>query len=142
MDREFFSLVAKIHPEAWDAIIPRYVGAGRRFGDEVALNPQPLPPRDPEVGARLLADLLDRAIIVVGGREDVTGRFLADVEDWCGTGWPRWFPKPPPPPWGRDEREVFTGAALQAAVLAGQFEHHPELQEALLAAAEQLASAG
>jgi hypothetical protein len=35
-----FSTIAAKHPEIWDVI-----GGGHRFGAEVALNPQPLPPR-------------------------------------------------------------------------------------------------
>jgi hypothetical protein len=143
VNRDFLSLVATIHPEAWDALIPRYLGSHVAHGfDEVALNPQPLPPRAFGLGARVLADLLHGAIIIQGGRDgDAPSAFLADVEDWCGTRWPRWRPKPPPPPWGWDERDLFTGAALQAAVLAGRFEHDPEMQEALLTAAERLAQA-
>lgn len=144
MDRELFSVVGRIHPEAWDAIIPRYVVAGhRRFGDEVALNPQPLPPRAFSAGADLLAAVLHRAIIIQGGRDaSPVDTFLADIEDWCGTGWPRWFPKPPPPPWGWEDRDLFLGAALQAAALAGRFDHHPDLQEGLRSAADRLAAQG
>jgi hypothetical protein len=147
VNREFLAIVAKIHPEAWDAIVPRYAGVVRRSwveqaGEQVGLNPQPLPPKEAAIGARLLADLLDRAIIVVGGRGgDLGAAFLEEVDDWCGTGWPKWHPKPPRPPWGWDDRAVFTGAALQAAVLSGQFDHNPELQETLLAAGERLGAA-
>ena len=144
MNREFLALVAKINPQAWDALIPRYVGS-RRFaeqaGEKVSLNPQPIPPGEARVGADLVAEALQHAIIVVGGRGgDVAGSFMEEVDDICGTGWRKWWPKPPRPPWW-DDRAVFTGAALQAAALAGRFDHNPELQATLLDAAERFGDA-
>lgn len=134
-----------IPPEAWDAIIPHGPIAARvvtRRGDAVALNPQPLPPHESVVGAQLLENLLVSAIIVVGGRgaEEGAGALRTEIDDWCGTGWPGKWPRPKPPR-GWDDGLVFAGAALAAANLAAQYDHAPELQEALGAAAEQLAEA-
>jgi hypothetical protein len=110
--------------------------------DAVALNPQPLPPHESVVGAQLLENVLVSAIIIVGGRGADEGAAVlrAEIDDWCGTGWPRRWPRPTPPK-GWDEGMVFTGAALAAATLAEQYDHAPELQEVLGAAAEQLAEA-
>ena len=49
----------------------------------------------------------------------------------AATSWPK-----PKPPKGWDDGLVFAGAALAAASLADQYDHAPELQEALGAAAE------
>ena len=138
----------RIPPEAWDWIVPhgpigwRAVADVRHIGidaDAVALNPQPLPPHESVVGAQLVENLLVGAIIVVGGREGGGKAFLDDIDDWCGTGWPRRWPKPKPRgEW--DDGLVFAGAAVAAATLAEQYEHNPELQEVLGQAAERLAA--
>ena len=134
-----------IPPEAWDAIIPHGPAVGHVVNsrlDAVALNPQPLPPHESVVGAQLLENVLISAIIVVGGKgaareppccapRSTTGAARAGRSKW---------PKPKPPK-GWDEGLVFAGAALAAANLAGQYDHAPDLQEALGAAAEQLAEA-
>jgi len=134
-----------IPPEAWDAIIPhgpavRSVVNSRL--DAVALNPQPLPPHESVVGAQLLENVLISAIIIVGGKGAGEGAAVlrSEIDDWCGTGWPHKWPKPKQRK-GWDEGMVFAGAALAAANLAGQYDHAPDLQEALGAAAEQLAEA-
>jgi hypothetical protein len=94
------------------------------------------------VGAQLLENVLVSAIIVVGGKGagEGAGVLRAEIDDWCGTGWPGKWPRPKPPK-GWDESQVFAGAALAAAALADQYDHSPEMQEALGAAAEQLAEA-
>jgi hypothetical protein len=140
---KILSKFVNIPPEAWDWIVPHGpVSAhvvNRRL-DAVALNPQPLPPHESVVGAQLLENVLVSAIIVVGGRGAGEGAAVlrAEIDDWCGTGWPRTWPRPRPPK-GWDDGMVFAGAALAAASLAEQYDHAPELQEALGAAAEQLA---
>jgi hypothetical protein len=142
---KILSTFAQLPPEALDAIHPHGpVGAhlGSRRGDAVSLNPQPLPPVEAVVGARLVENVLVSAIIIVGGRDtgEAAGRLRAEIDDWCGTGWPHKWPRPKPPK-GWDESQVFAGAALAAAALAAQYDHAPELQDALGAAAEQLAEA-
>jgi len=148
---KLLSRVGSLPPEAFDAIFPqgpelvlvdqptRFLGAASRFrgADDVMLNPQPLPPHEAAVGAALVGRLLNSAIIVVGGREESPGRaFLAEIDEWCGTGWPRRWPRPKPRGW--DNEAMFTGAALYAAHLAAHYEHNPDMQEALGAAVDQL----
>jgi hypothetical protein len=124
--------IASIPPEAWDALVPH--GPVARVGEDVALNPQPLPPHEEVVGARLLDRILLCSIIVVGGRDGVGQRFLEDIEDWCGTGSPGKHPCG-----GWDDAQVFAGAAVAAAALTEQYGHDAEMQDALGAAAERLA---
>ena len=150
---KFLAEIGKIPPAAYDAIFPhgpidavllagsrvRYVDVAHRVdpGALVGFNPQPLPPREAAVGAALVGSLLHGAIIVVGGRDQDPGStFLSEIEDWCGTGWPKKWPKPKPKGW--DQNLMFTGAALYAANLASQYDHNPPMQEALGSAAEQL----
>lgn len=120
----FASLLAR-HPEIFDAI-----GGGHSFGDEVALNPQPLPPRFAFLlslaqtvisRAELLQEIADatsnegeqRGIIIVSG---YTNRF---VDEFCGIGyklkWP--FPGPRPPWWFSKELD-----GIDLVVIATQFE--------------------
>lgn len=142
--------VGRIPAEAWDAVFPQgpelvatetslstYGAVGRRHRDEVSLNPQPLPPHEAAVGAVLVGSLLRSAIIVVSGREETPGRrFLAEIDDWCGTGWPRKWPRPRTTSWDADL--MFTGAALHAAHLAAHYDHNHDMQEALGAAVDHL----
>lgn len=139
------STFVNIPPQALDAIHPHGPVSAQLFGrrgDAVSLNPQPLPPLEAVVGAQLLENVLVSAIIIVGGRGagEAAGLLRAEIEDWCGTGWPGKWPRPKSPR-GWDDSQVFAGAALAAASLAGQYDHSPDMQEALGAAAEQLAEA-
>jgi hypothetical protein len=145
VDWKTLSQFVKIPPQAWDWIVPQGPPTARvvtRRADAVSLNPQPLPPHESVVGAQLLENVLVSAIIVVGGRGAGDGAEVlrAEIDDWCGTGWPHKWPRPHPPK-GWDDGMVFAGAALAAANLAAQYDHAPELQAALGAAAEQLAEA-
>jgi hypothetical protein len=96
--------ILRQHPEIWDVI-----GGGHSLVDEVALNPQPLPPRYAFLisvvqvvasRAELLQEMAgamsqpgsQQGIIVVGG---YTARF---ADDWCGTGWRLGWPFPGPRP--------------------------------------------
>ena len=100
-------------------------------GDDASLNPQPLPPHE---AGRMLMSLMARGIIIVSGRDpSAQDAFLEDVEDWCGTPWPRrwpWLgPGPVPEPETeseRDPREDFrrsalVGGALAAAEIAARY---------------------
>ncbi len=116
------SILAK-HPEIYDAI-----GGGHRFGEEVALNPQPLPPRYAFVvaaaralisRAELLQEIADatrregtqQGIIIVGG---FTRRF---TDDWCGNGFRLRWPFPGPRPhWFTDKL-----SGIDFVVMATQF---------------------
>jgi hypothetical protein len=74
-----------------------------------------------------------------GAGEQEATTLLADVDAWCGSGWPkRWAP--PNPPLGWDESMVFAGGALAAAQLAGSYADAPAMREALGRAADRLAA--
>ncbi len=126
-------------------LIPRGPQYVMDRGGRVALNPQPLPPGPPEmaIGYHQVHDMV-RAAAARG--EEGPRWFLAEIEDWCGTGWPRWWPKPRRPwpwPWpdpdprSWDEASMFLGAAVAAARMIDQFEDGT-MQEILGAATDQL----
>lgn len=103
----FLRFLALRNPYIWEVVGGGPLG---RFG-QVALNPQPLPPR--EIGAALVSVLAERA--AVGGS---FSKFAEDIDNWCGTGWPHHIPQPKgggpdPLPW-----QVFLGAAVAAIELA------------------------
>ena len=117
-----------------------------RRGDAVSLNPQPLPPH--RGGASGAAAAREPCSVSADhhrrrpGRRSRRARSLrAEIEDWCGTGWPRQWPKPKPPK-GWDDSQVFAGAALAAADLGRRSTTTPRsCRTPLGAAAEQLAEA-
>ena len=125
--RALAQLIARLRPEAWDAVIPH--GPPSVFGPRpepwrqamadrlsmVALNPQPLPPG--ELYAMALSDALIQEVFgyeamghVLGGRATANAaglavRAIAEFEELCPR-WPRWprtWPPPPPPPWPHEE---------------------------------------
>ncbi len=108
------------------------------------LNPQPLPPI---AAGQEMGLLLARGIIIVGGRDvgDAQSAFLSEIEDWCGTGWPRRWPFPWPDPREdlRDElrTELLLGGALGLAGLAA---HYPagEMRDLVDKASSMLLDAG
>ncbi|MBC9226500.1 hypothetical protein GL325_09220 [Aeromicrobium sp. 636] len=117
---------------------------GLRTGrlSRVALNPQPLPPAE---SGRLLLALMARGIIIVSGRDEGAQRaFLEDIEDWCGTGWPRRWPRPKPGTFPDPRQEldpsVLLGGALAAAELAASYPAG-EMQDLFEKAADQLTEA-
>jgi hypothetical protein len=138
------------HPEIFDAL-----GGGHSFGDEVSLNPQPLPPRYAFLiaaaqtvisRAELLQEFADstrrqgeeRAIIIVGG---ITSRFS---DDWCGTGFKLKYPFPGPRPhWFASEL-----SGIDLVVIASQFEEaarqsfSPDLRQSLANASAKFVDAG
>ena len=142
------SLLAK-HPEIFDVL-----GGGRRLGDEVALNPQPLPPRFAFLvavaqavisRAELLQEIADatsregeqQGIIIVGG---YIARF---TDEFCPDYRPRWPFPGPPPPWFTNELGGF-----DLMVIASQFEQAAkeafslDLRQNFAAAATKLVEAG
>lgn len=145
----FASIFAR-RPEIWDAI-----GGGHSFGDEVALNPQPLPPRFTFLmstaqavidRAELLQEIADatrregekRGIIIVSGYID---RF---VDDFCGTGFRLKYPFPKPRPhWFTAELD-----GIDLVVMAMQFDqaakeaYSPDLRRVLTDASSKFAKAG
>ena len=143
------SIVARMPPAAWDAIIPhgpRLGGASR--GDLVALNPQPLPPRDPFLeGAAELAHEAVRTAVGMSMRGESPAGFLHElVADWCDTPWPRKWPWPWPGP--RPEEgprpepwQVNAGRVVGAVIFAsaGTRIADGELQGTLIEMAQRLA---
>lgn len=145
-----FSSILARHPEIWDAI-----GGGHSFGEEVALNPQPLPPRFAffvSVGqavisrAELIQEIADatrregeqRGIIIVGG---YITRF---VDDFCGTGFKLKYPFPGPRPhWFASELD-----GIDLVVMAAQFEqaakeaYSSDLRQSLADASSKFVKAG
>ena len=100
------TILGTFPPEAFDAIIPHgHRRSGGRVSvtnriDYVALNPQPLPPREGFlVASAELAHEIGRLAVetdlVRGGGSDLVREL---VDDWCGTGWPRRWPFPWPGP--------------------------------------------
>ena len=145
----FASILAR-HPEIFDAL-----GGGHSFGDEVALNPQPLPPRYAFLiaaaqtvirRAELIQEIADatrnegqqQGIIIVGG---YTSRFS---DDWCGNGFRVKYPFPGPrPAWFATEL-----SGIDLMVIATQFEQSAkqtfsqDLRQSLANASAKFAEAG
>jgi hypothetical protein len=145
------------HPEPWDGNLRRFSSRmrGSFFGDEVALNPQPLPPRYAflssvvqavvslaellqEVGDAIRSEGEERGIIIVSGYID---RF---VDDFCGNGFRMKYPFPGPRPrWFSDELD-----GLDLVVIATQFDQaareafSSELRQVLAYASVRLLEAG
>ena len=144
------SLVEK-YPSLYD-LIPRGV---QKRGEEVSLNPQPLPPRLAFLAAvahtvinrvELLHDIAhaianegeSRGIIIVGG---YLSRFC---DDFCGNGFTLVWPPPEPRPWWFPKELT----AVDLVAMASQFHqaaketYSPELAQHLADAAARLAEAG
>lgn len=143
------SILAK-HPEIFDAL-----GGGPGFGDEVALNPQPLPPRAAFLAsvaqtlisrAGLLQEFADataregeeQGIIIVSG---YINRF---VDDFCGTDFKLKYPFPGPRPgWFASELD-----GIDLVVMATHFDQaakeafSPQLGQNLADASAKLVEAG
>ena len=146
---EFHSIFRK-HPEIFDAI-----GGGHSFGDDVALNPQPLPPRAAfliaaaqavirraellqEIAGAISHDDSQQGINIVGG---YTSRFS---DDWCATGFRLRWPFPGPRPhWFFHELD-----GIDLIVVATQFEQAAngtfsrELRQHLAKTSAKFAEAG
>jgi hypothetical protein len=108
---KLMQMLRRVPPQAWDAIVPH--GPSIRihpFGSEVSLNTQPIPPHEDD---HLVAISLARHLATLASTADALGNnggsiLLREIDDWCGTGWPhRWFRPPHPPhvgdptPWPR-----------------------------------------
>lgn len=148
--RVFFANVLARHPEMWDAI-----GGGHSFGEDVALNPQPLPPRFTfltSVAQTLIsrAELLQEIASATAreGEEQgiiiVSGYIARFVDDFCGTGFRLKYPFPGPrPDWFSDELD-----GIDLVVMATQFDQaakeafSPELRQNLADASAKFVEAG
>jgi hypothetical protein len=154
------AVLARIPPEAWDAIIPhgpviRRMGAARRFGPILSeLNPQPLPPkaRFLVASAAVAQELASAAVAAEAAGSDVSSVVARAVDEWCGTPrgrfpvpWPRPFPFPwPPDPEPHPEWDVEASrvvGALTLAALASRLDDG-DAREALAGGAEKLMEVG
>jgi hypothetical protein len=126
-------IFARLNPAIWDWIVPMgpveiaQIGRVGRIGEEVELNPQPLPPGPEIVGAVLGRQIAEAAVITqaqTGGGQELLMRV---VDEWCGTrgphpwppGWPHlvdpdphpWFvAEPEPSPW--NVAQMFAAASI------------------------------
>jgi hypothetical protein len=142
------TLIARVRPEAWDAIHPQGPVVLNDRLARVALNPQPLPPREAlTVGAAMMAREVARLAVETDLQGGSASAWLAEfIDDWCGTPWPhKWpwplpgpGPDPDPHPWDVATSRVI-GAVVFASVGAGLGES--DLKMTLLEGADRLASA-
>lgn len=147
----FITTLFEKYPELYD-LVPL---AGQKFGETVALNPQPLPPRLAFLAAvthtvinrvELLQDIADntvdegerRGIIIVGG---YISRFC---DEFCGSNFRLIWPFPGPPPvWFSTELH-----GVDLLVMATQFHqaskeaYSPDLRQNLADAGARFAEAG
>jgi hypothetical protein len=139
------AIIARIHPAAWDVIIHR-LRVGSRY-DDVALNPQPLPPAESFlVSAAEMAHQVTRIAIEFEFTGRSASEFISElVDEWCGTPWPRKFPFPWPGPRPNegplpDPWVVQTGRMVGALVFAsvGSRLADGELARSFLDGAERL----
>jgi hypothetical protein len=144
------SVVARVHPQVWDAIVPHTPQPGGRAALGL-LNPQPLPPADAFLlAAAVMAHDLVRVAIethVQGGESASLVREF--IDEWCGTPWPRKWPTPwPGPPLGQGPSpvpwDVATARVVGAIVFASaglRLAHADALGAVLTEGAERLAEA-
>lgn len=156
-DRTFsklLSLVGRIPPAAWDAIIPHgprlRVTTAEGPVARAALNPQPLPPREAflTTAAELTHEVV-RAAVAAEMQGAPSSALISDlIDDWCPAPWPRRWPwpwpgprpdeKPIPEPWDMQTARVVAAvifASMASRLAAG------DLREALAKGADRLAEA-
>ncbi|MGH8437702.1 MAG: hypothetical protein ACRERW_01345 [Pseudomonas sp.] len=116
-DKRILAIFGRRNPSIFDAVIPH--GPLSRF-EEVALNPQPLPPR--VLGAAIADELISSFRLAQRFGLD-NGRLLAEIEELCPRrwkdlkfppGWPR-PPRPDPPPEWFIEFQLGLASRLAAA---------------------------
>ena len=104
---QLLSVLARINPAIYDYIYPHGPVQTRGFAsriDEVALNPQPLPPEPPperlqRVSALVAHNIASAAIAMEASGQDAGARMVSSaIDDWCGNGRPP-IPIPWPGPW-------------------------------------------
>lgn len=145
---KILALLASAHPEALDRGHPH--GAGRYDpGEEVFLNPQPLPPVELAAAAARMSHRIATLAVEADLRNESPASWVSEViDDWCGTYWPRKWPWPGPGPGPEDGPQPqpwsismarLSGAAVFASVAARLGEG--ELSQVMARGAERLAEA-
>jgi len=149
LGRNRLEFLASVDDRVGEVVVGRPQGVRlHQHGDYASLNPQPLPPHG---AGRMLMSLMERGIIIVSGRDpSAQEAFLQDVEDWCGTPWPRRWPwigpgpvPEPHPEAGRHDdfgRAARVGGALAAAEIAARYPEG-ELKDVFEKAAQRLTEA-
>jgi len=158
---QLLSVLARINPAIWDYIIPHgpVQGHAHRFSsriDEVALNPQPLPPEPPpetlqRISALVAHQIAFAAITLEAAGQDGGARMISSaIDDWCGNGRPP-IPIPWPGPWpfafaldaSPKELDVASSRLVGALAFAAAASRmgKGKVQEALSAGADKLMEA-
>lgn len=142
---KLLAIVARLHPVVWEVIGPHNpaLRGMHSRAEEVALNPQPIPPGEEFLaGAAMLAHEQVRAAVTLnqnpGEAVDLIQTIIADWEE-CGTRWPHWplpwpgpFPGagvdelrgPSPMPWDIATAQVIVAIIFaSAAARLGAFDH-------------------
>lgn len=146
------AILGRINPAIWDVIVPMgpdQLVSRVSLADEVALNPQPLPPRELTAAAEVAMQIaLAAAAAEASGNGEAAVNIVARaVDDFCGTHarfpWPRPWPGPlsgdgDPEP-GRIA-EIRLVAALTMASAAGRMAEG-EARQALTIGADKVAQA-
>jgi len=150
--------LGKINPAIWDAIIPHgpvlSVISKSSPASEVALNPQPIPPREKlELASAWVAKEIARAAIAAeaAGSDGASTIVARAIDDWCGTPHGRLpipWPGPWPYPWTLDDVDAdldidssrVVGALTLASVASRMADG--EARAALAKGAEQLLEVG
>ena len=156
---QLLSVLARLNPAIFDFIFPHGPVQSHGFAsriNEVALNPQPLPPEPPpdrlqRVSALIAHNIAFAAIAMEAAGQDGGARMISSaIDDWCGNGRPP-IPIPWPGPWpfafdlaaAPKELDVAASrlvAALSFAAVASRM-GSGKLREALSAGADKLLEA-
>ena len=156
---QLVSLLGRLNPAIFDVIFPHGPVQSRAFAsriNEVALNPQPLPPEPPperlqRVSALVAHNIAFAAIALEAAGQDGGARMVTSaIDDWCGNGRPP-IPIPWPGPWpfafdfGAAPKDLDVAAsrlvgALSFAAVASRMSSG-KVREALSAGADKLMEA-
>ena len=142
------AVLGRINPAVWDAIIPH----GPVGPQRVALNPQPLPPKEAllRASAEVAHDIASAAVFTEAAGGEPARLVSQAIDDWCGTRprpfpWPHPFPFPwPPEPEPHPDWDIGASrvvGALALAQVASRMEDGAA-RDALAKGAEQLLDAG
>ena len=153
----FARFFGRIPPNAWDAIIPHGPRVARLDNallgdfDAIALNPQPLPPREfvaIAVADAHLSEIVRLASVGESNANRTALHMIAEIDDICPPNWP-WPPKgrfpPPPPPWWEADEPMrpselfFMGSRF---LLAGETAVEAEVRQALTRTGLNMMEAG